>query len=285
MVPLIKLEDSGYKPIDPKKIRLPPPTPPTERLLAALELFYAPPSHERPRDPEGWEMIGLYEWNRDKAEAIKQKQEDIESGKRQRSPTASPDPYEDEDDQPRRSSVSPPPQKTPEPAIKEKKKKRYTEEGDPEAASRRNRKRQRSRSRSRTRSRSRGSTPDRGRGRRRSQSPEYTMPSYLTKRSPSPEMPMMGAAQMSSLDTRIDSSNKGHQMMERMGWKAGSGLGTAESGIVEPISGGEVRDRADQYRGVGVGQDPFEAFRRQKSGNFHTRMKDRVSDSSSGPRK
>ena len=46
-----------------------------------MELFYAPPSHDRPRDPEGWEMIGLYEFSRDKAEAIKQKKEDLESGK------------------------------------------------------------------------------------------------------------------------------------------------------------------------------------------------------------
>ena len=77
MVPLIKMEDSGYKPVNPKKLRLPPPAPPTERLLAALEQFYAPPSHERPRDPEGWEMLGLYEWSRKKTAAIKKKADDI----------------------------------------------------------------------------------------------------------------------------------------------------------------------------------------------------------------
>ena len=49
MVPLIKLEDSGYKPLDPEHIRLPPPQPPNERLMAAVELFYSGPSHERPR--------------------------------------------------------------------------------------------------------------------------------------------------------------------------------------------------------------------------------------------
>merc|ERR1719479_397662 len=56
MVPLIKMDDSGYKSLNPKDLRLPPPSPPTDRLLAALEQFYAPPSHDRPRDPEGWEM-------------------------------------------------------------------------------------------------------------------------------------------------------------------------------------------------------------------------------------
>ena len=58
-----------------------------------------------------------------------------------------------------------------------------------------------------------------------------------------------------------------------MGWK-GAGLGSQESGIVEPISGGEVRDKQDQYKGMGVEQDPFESFRRQKAGGFYTRMKD-----------
>lgn len=50
MVPLVKLEDHGYKSLDPSKIRLPPPMPPSERLLAAVEAFYAPPNHENPRD-------------------------------------------------------------------------------------------------------------------------------------------------------------------------------------------------------------------------------------------
>ena len=45
-----QLWDCEYKPIDPKDIRLPIPQPPSERLLAALEAFYAPPSHDRPRD-------------------------------------------------------------------------------------------------------------------------------------------------------------------------------------------------------------------------------------------
>lgn len=45
-----QLEDHEYKPLDPKDIRLPPPMPPSERLLAAVEAFYSPPSHDRPRN-------------------------------------------------------------------------------------------------------------------------------------------------------------------------------------------------------------------------------------------
>ncbi len=279
MVPLIKMDDSGYKSLNPKHLRLPPPTPPTERLMAAIEQFYAPPSHDRPRDPEGWEMLGLYEWSRAKTSAIKQKADDIEDNRRERSPTESPDPYasdngdNDGDEYGSRSPVV---------------EKRY---------------RSRSRSRSRTRSRSsRGSTPDEPRGRsRRSPSPEgdYALPSYLTKRSPSPTSsrrspvrrspPRRSPPRRSPSPPRpsssssgrypggkqLDSSNKGHQMLKRMGWTGTGGLGSTEEGIVEPISGGQVRDRTDQFRGVGHGADPFEAFRKSKAGSFYTRMKER----------
>ena len=46
----------------------------------------------------------------------------------------------------------------------------------------------------------------------------------------------------------IDSSNKGHQMLQKMGWSAG-GLGAAGQGIAEPIHAGAVRDKQDQYKG------------------------------------
>lgn len=54
LVPLVKMEDSEYKSIDPKDIRLPAPLPPSERLIAAIDFFYAPPSHDRPRNADGF---------------------------------------------------------------------------------------------------------------------------------------------------------------------------------------------------------------------------------------
>lgn len=71
MVPLVKLEDFEYKAINPKDIRLPPPAPPSERLLQAVEMFYAAPSHERPRNSDGWEQLGLYEFFKAKSQAQK----------------------------------------------------------------------------------------------------------------------------------------------------------------------------------------------------------------------
>lgn len=73
MAPLVKLEDCEYKPINPKDIRLPPPAPPNERLLQAVEMFYAPPSHERPRNSDGWEQLGLYEFFKAKSHIKKLK--------------------------------------------------------------------------------------------------------------------------------------------------------------------------------------------------------------------
>ena len=46
----VQLEEVDYRPLDPKDIRLPPPMAPSERLLAAVDAFYTPPSRERPRD-------------------------------------------------------------------------------------------------------------------------------------------------------------------------------------------------------------------------------------------
>ena len=75
---------------------------------------------------------------------------------------------------------------------------------------------------------------------------------------------------------QLDQSNKGHQMLQRMGWR-GAGLGAGEGGMVEPVKGGEVRDKGE-YRGMGVGSDPFESFRKQRAGAFYTRMRDKAEE-------
>lgn len=50
MVPLIRLEDYNYRPLNPDDLRLPPPVAPSERLIGAVEAFYSLPCHDRPRD-------------------------------------------------------------------------------------------------------------------------------------------------------------------------------------------------------------------------------------------
>ena len=61
-------------------------------------------------------------------------------------------------------------------------------------------------------------------------------PSFRNRRSPSPEGFSGFGSDFSGFGgpKKLDSSNKGHQMMQKMGWK-GTGLGSEESGIVDPI--------------------------------------------------
>ncbi|XP_033210544.1 calcium homeostasis endoplasmic reticulum protein isoform X2 [Belonocnema kinseyi] len=260
MVPLIKLEDGEYRPLDPDAIRLPPPAPPSDRLVAAVEAFYAPPNHDSPRDSDGWEKLGLYEYFKAKNAARKRKEEDISAGVREK--TRSPSPIS----RPRSKSPSPP-------------KKRY-----------RSKSRSRSRSRSKGRSRSRSPTSNHrrnnrnanhnSRSKRRRNSNKERSPERRDRqdRSPSPPSFLGSNYNKGGQESSLDESNKGHQLLKKMGW-GGAGLGANEQGIEAPISGGEIRDRNDQYKGVGLNiNDPYENFRKSKGQAFITRMKARAEE-------
>lgn len=89
-------------------------------------------------------------------------------------------------------------------------------------------------------------------------------------------------------------------MLMKMGWGgSGTGLGSHGQGIDTPISGGEVRDRQDQFKvtflqlnlngmmsnvlmklqGVGINlNDPYENFRKNKGAAFIHRMRSRDHD-------
>ena len=68
-------------------------------------------------------------------------------------------------------------------------------------------------------------------------------------------------------------------MLQKMGWSGDSGLGRKEQGIFNPVEAGEVRDRAEMYKGIGAASggrsDPFEAFRKNKSQGYIQRLRDR----------
>eukprot|EP00063_Salmo_salar_P029810 XP_014004645.1 PREDICTED: calcium homeostasis endoplasmic reticulum protein isoform X4 [Salmo salar] len=264
MAPLVKLEDHDYKALDPKDIRLPPPMPPSERLLAAVEAFYSPPSHDGPRNSEGWEQNGLYEFFRAKMRARRRKgQEKHNSAHGSRSHSRS-------RSQGRSSSES---------SSRSSKSSRSSSRSRSRSYSRsRSRSRSRSsRSRSRSRSHSRSRSPDKRRQERPASAPA-SAPASQKSRSPSPPATSGLGTAPSVLppDSRLGEENKGHQLLMKMGWSGSGGLGAKEQGIQDPIKGGELRDKWDQYKGVGVSlDDPYENYRRNKSYNFVARMKAR----------
>uniref|UniRef100_H2T131 Calcium homeostasis endoplasmic reticulum protein n=1 Tax=Takifugu rubripes TaxID=31033 RepID=H2T131_TAKRU len=248
MAPLVKLEDCDYKALDSKDIRLPPPMPPSDRLLAAVEAFYSPPSHDRPRNSEGWEQNGLYEFFRAKMRARRKKEQEKHNS--------------------RLGGGS-------------------------------SRSESRSRGRSSSRSSSRSSKSSQSRSRSRSRSPSRSR-SYSRSRSPplrklpfsslltsdfldsnhsaalsSSTSSLIGSSSKHS-DSRLGEENKGHQLLMKMGWSGCGGLGAKEQGIQDPIRGGDIRDKWDQFKGVGVSlDDPYENYRKNKSYNFVARMKAR----------
>lgn len=232
MVPLIGLEDFSYCGIDPELIKLPPPTPPHDKLLSAVEAFYSAPCHERPRDTEGWEKIGLYEYFKIKNSVKKNKEEEIARGERDKPKSPSPIPeslLRPVKKQKKRVYHS----KSPEPRSSKSKSRSPSPELRPTITPTVNRNRSRKRSRSPSPSPYRNFNRDTTRIDRRKRS--VTPPSF------------MGAAAKVANDF-IDEGNKGHQMLKKLGWTSG-GLGAGKNqGIVEPISGGELRDRNDLYK-------------------------------------
>uniref|UniRef100_A0A8C9WXI7 Calcium homeostasis endoplasmic reticulum protein n=1 Tax=Sander lucioperca TaxID=283035 RepID=A0A8C9WXI7_SANLU len=225
MAPLVKLEDCDYKPLDPKDIRLPPPMPPSDRLLAAVEAFYSPPSHDRPRNSEGWEQNGLYEFFRAKFRARRKKGQEkrnsVRGGSRSRSHSRG-----------RSSSRS----------------------------SSRSSKSSRSRSRSsRSHSRSRSRSYSRSRSANTNHTHSCMIPFMLI---------IIIIINLSLYCSCV--------VLSAVGWSGSGGLGAKEQGIQDPIKGGDIRDKWDQYKGVGVSlDDPYENYRRNKSYNFVARMKAR----------
>ncbi|GAB1610650.1 calcium homeostasis endoplasmic reticulum protein-like isoform X2, partial [Argonauta hians] len=245
---LVNLEDCEYKSLDPKDIRLPPPFPPSERLLAAVEAFYSAPSHDRPRDSEGWEKLGLYEFLKLKQMAKKVRDSEVVEKDKDNKHHAS-DRFRGQSDSPRPRSRS--------------------RSNSPRTRSRR----RYSTKRSHSRSKSKSPLPYLRSSKSRSPSPARNQ-----QRSQSPSPPNFGEnfLQPPVYDSqRIGEDNKGHQMLMKMGW-SGKGLGVTEQGIVDPISGGDCRNRQDMYKGVGFElNDPFEQFRKSKSQGFIQRMKAR----------
>ncbi|ESN94818.1 hypothetical protein HELRODRAFT_180170 [Helobdella robusta] len=259
MAPLVKLGDCEYKSLDPRNIRLPPPMPPTDRLLAAVEAFYSPPSHERPRDADGWEKLSLFEFYKAKNQAKTKKMESTANNVANK---VGNDAQNNKSNNKILNNIA----REPFNDVRGSRPTNYSRSPSPDGRrGRATRNRSRSYSSSSSKSRSRSGSRSRSRSRSRSGS-----------RSRSPDQFQDMFYLSTSRNDKLTESNKGHQLMKKMG--------SSGDGIVDPIDHADVRDKQDQFKGLGMNlNDPFESFRKNKSSGFNVRMRERA-DARSGRR-
>ena len=94
--------------------------------------------------------------------------------------------------------------------------------------------------------------------------------------------PLLLPPSYSQAAARIQADNKGHQLLSKMGWREGQGLGSAGAGDAMPVGakprggGGAVND------GLGLGasntaaevtadDDPFEAYKKRMALGYRHR--------------
>ncbi|KJH51249.1 g-patch domain protein [Dictyocaulus viviparus] len=309
MLPVIEIEQFSYTALVPDKLRMPPPVPPSQRLLSALDEFYSA-SLDPAREPPltAWGRGGCSEFMERKQRLKKILEEKLKSENKTVSDLIDNKPSDEEQkiqqddfnaeikqkyEEMRRNAVN-----------EEKEKKKQLSPPSPskrkdQCRGRRSRSTSSSSSSSHSsksssssstdsssswnRSRSRSYSPRRqSRSQSRSLSPGGR-PSFGSQhRSPSP-VSFGDTSRFRVPEMPLSSGNKGAQLMQKMGW-SGTGLGASKQattltfvyifdveGIIEPIGGGDVRDRQDQFRGLGSTMDPYEQYRKQRSGSYHDR--------------
>lgn len=295
MLPVIEIEQFAYTALVPDKLRMPPPVPPSQRLLSALDEFYSA-SLDPTREPPlaAWGRGGCSEFmerkqrlrsileeklksenktigdlveNKPTEEELKIEQENINAEIKMKYEEMRRNAINQEKEQQKASPPSSPAKR------KERGRSRRSRSSSPSSSSSRSSSssstRSSSSSRHRTRSRSR-SPRRRRRSRSRSASPS-DRPSFGSSRNRSPSPVSFGdSSRFRMPPAPLTTGNKGAQLMQKMGW-SGTGLGASKQGILEPVSGGEIRDRQDKFRGLGSASDVYEQYRKQRSGNYHDR--------------
>ncbi|KAI1728509.1 surp module domain-containing protein [Ditylenchus destructor] len=258
MVPVIGIEECTFNPIDISKLRIPAPEPPSEHLLAEVERFYNLHStQDNPRDSEGWEVKGLMRYYVLKGEHRAKLEEQLKKeGKTFED--AITNKYLPPDDEKKRNENSP---------RRSRERRRHSRRSSSDSDT--------SSSSSSSRSSSRSSTdvsdsPRRQRQRSHSATPEerasFSSINEVTSAADNETPATSISFKIPPLPLNRE-QNKGAILMAKLGWQGG-GLGVNEQGIEEPIHPGEVRDRDNQYQGIGHGSDSsdiYEDYRKQLS--------------------
>uniref|UniRef100_A0A1I7U2A4 CID domain-containing protein n=1 Tax=Caenorhabditis tropicalis TaxID=1561998 RepID=A0A1I7U2A4_9PELO len=279
MTPLVSINSFKYEPLDPEKLEMPPAVPPSSRLIAAKNQFR-----------KGIEMdIALADGavNEDAA-FLKYPMEFLDEKARKRNA------FLDDEECSIEDLIKNKPSSADQPLFDKMKKIKeedqiakirasvdaYYATQEPPENLREESPRRRSESRSPVRefkrSRTRSPSPRRRRRSSSNSSNSSSSGSSASSRRSSPERGRFqrGYSDRSSFRSAnepLSADNKGAQLMAKMGWTSGRGLGSNESGIIDPVSGGEVRDRNEQFMGLGRTLDPYEQFRKQRSGTYHDR--------------
>ena len=234
----IKLEDSEFKPIDPAHMRLPSPKPPSKRLLDAVEEFYKLEKANNGEDDSIDEEL-LRDYYREKKKQIKKRL----NGKTTCNMgwVAYRDAHESEQRRSRSSSSS--------------SGSSSSSSSDSSAEKKARRRKRRGSAGSSSSSSSSSSSDD----------SDDEKIKHKDRRSTSP--PGFGSYPV-NVEQQLGDDNIGAQMLKKMGWESGKGLGAKGTGIVEPIKA-DTTNVKDFKLGIGVASDRFEEFRKRKSYTYN----------------
>lgn len=95
--------------------------------------------------------------------------------------------------------------------------------------------------------------------------PQEQLDKFLAKQGDPAAQARIAAQELAN---RIGSENKGHQMLAKMGWTEGAGLGASQSGMSAPIEAGGVKQDnlgigAANTHEVGTSDDIYEAYKKR----------------------
>uniref|UniRef100_A0A061QN24 Splicing factor 4 n=1 Tax=Tetraselmis sp. GSL018 TaxID=582737 RepID=A0A061QN24_9CHLO len=95
--------------------------------------------------------------------------------------------------------------------------------------------------------------------------PKEEMDRFLAKQGDPAAQARLAAQELAN---RIGADNKGHQMLQKMGWTEGSGLGAGQAGLSTPLSAGEAKQDnlgvgAASTHEVSGSEDIYEAYKKR----------------------
>ena len=235
----IKLEDSEFKPIDPVQMRLPSPKPPSQRLLDAVEEFYRLETEQVDLDVEILDEDFLKDYYQEKKRQIKKRMNGEQPSNLNWVQYREEKPHRI--GRSRSSSAS--------------SSSSSSSSSSGSSAGEKIAKKKRGGSTGSTSSSSSSSSSDSGDEKTKKKNSRSVSPATFDS------LPV-------NVEKELGDDNIGAQMLKKMGWESGKGLGAKGTGIVEPIKA-DTSNVKDFKLGIGISSDTYEAFRKRKSYTYN----------------